>query len=131
MTENAFIQLVHAKLDSSVYREKTNNPFRSGMPDVYYEGPKGILWVEYKWIKALWNADRPRADICKTRSWIAQHRWLDRATQHGVRAFVVVGVGQGRQALAYVLSHPYDFTVAENQPVTIQQLRTWILEQTT
>jgi hypothetical protein len=131
VTEAAFMRHVHSKLDPAVYVEKTSNPYRAGMPDMYIEGPKNILWVEYKWLPTLWTADRTCDAICRTKSWVAQLRWLRRAHHNGVKAAVVIGIGKGRSAAAYIILWPYHFSVTKDLPVTVQQLRTWILEQTT
>jgi len=79
--ETTFINLVHKHLPASIYREKMNNPYRSGTPDVYYEG-KGhkrgnVLWVEYKWIPYKISP--------------LQLKWLTRAHNNGLLAWVVVG----------------------------------------
>ena len=129
--ENRFINLLHMKLDSSIYHMKTNNPYTSGEPDVYYESSGDILWVEYKWVPTLWTKSIAAQDICKTKSWIAQQQWLDRAVKNGKQAYVIVGIGSGRSTCAYVLRHPYNFDPALNPIHTVQRVADWILRKTT
>lgn len=108
--ETAFSNYLHGKFELPVYFEKTNNPWRWGTPDFYYEGPAGILWSEHKWIKEPWTEDVATKDICKTQSWPKQVKWLNRAHDNGVNTCVIVGVGVGRNRKAYWLSYPYGFS---------------------
>jgi hypothetical protein len=86
--ENVFIEGVHRHLPGSVYAEKMHNPFRRGTPDCYYEGPQGILWAEYKWLKAL-----PDVLVCTNIKDFTklQQRWLRRAHNNGVSVALIVG----------------------------------------
>ncbi len=88
--ENRFRQLVHKHLPPEIYHEKMSNPFRSGTPDDYYEGPGGMCWIEYKW--------RPYVSV---RGFLTpalspqQSRWLFRADRNHIRCFVIVGSSAG------------------------------------
>lgn len=86
--ENSFIAGVHKYV--SVYKEKTNNPYRGGTPDVYYEG-KAHLWVEYKFI-VLPARDNTMiiADLSAL-----QKDWLQRCHLNTGRARVIVGCKEG------------------------------------
>lgn len=92
--ENRFIGRVNKKLPDAVYVEKTNNPYRGGIPDCYYEGDYSILWVEYKWLPAV----PPRINltddkgVCLSR---LQQQWLTRAQNNGVPTAVIVGAPGG------------------------------------
>lgn len=92
-----------------------SNPFRSGIPDFYFEGPTGtIIWTEYKWIEKEWTSDRAVSLICSHKGWIQQRRWLERAHKKGIGAYTIVGVGKGRDAKAYILQYPYSFSKTLN-----------------
>lgn len=91
--ETTFHNGINRHLRKEVYREKTNNPYRGGMPDFYYEGNKGILWVEYKYWVSL-----PRSgiiesvyDLVTPRQWL----WLTRANTNGVNVAVILGYKKG------------------------------------
>ena len=86
--ETRFISRVHRGLDRRVYREKTANPFRRGMPDVYYEGDAGILWAEYKWLPTVRNRFTPGLSEL-------QRQWLIRAHRNGHTVAVIVGCPEG------------------------------------
>lgn len=108
--ETTFYKAVNRKLDKSIFFEKMSNPFRSGIPDFYYEGPTGkVIWVEYKWIEKEWETSKSPSEICPHKSWIQQRRWLERAHNRGVGAYTIVGIGKGKNAKAYLLSHPFNF----------------------
>lgn len=49
--ENTFIGSVHKHLPSELYRMKNHNEYNGGIADCWYSGPRGDLWVEYKFIK--------------------------------------------------------------------------------
>lgn len=112
--ETRFAKTLFSKLPDSVYFEKTNNPYRAAMPDFYIEGPKGIIWVEIKWIPEPWIRNREASKICSTVSWIKQRRWLARAHANNVNTGVIIGIGSGRETRAYLLEFPYSFSFDEN-----------------
>ena len=85
--ETVLISNIHKHLDTRIYREKTNNPYRRGMPDVYYETSGAVLWVEYKWLPR----QTVRAiDIARLLS-PNQQQWLLRAHANQVSVCVVLG----------------------------------------
>ena len=85
--ENQFISNLHKHLDVRIHREKTANPYRRGMPDVYYEAPGKILWAEYKWFEK--ETVRP-VDLTKHLT-SKQQEWLTRAHDNGLATAVVLG----------------------------------------
>ena len=95
--ETRFIARVHKKLDKEVYREKTNNPYRGGTPDCYYEGPLDICWAEYKYLQRIPGV----VDVRKLLSDL-QYRWLDRATTNNKTTLVIVGCDGGGAILRHI-----------------------------
>lgn len=128
--ENRFLQNLFSKLPKPLYFEKTHMLYRSGTPDVYLEGPNGILWCEVKWIEKPWAKDLDPSQVCKTKSWLAQRRWLVRAHQNNVQTCVIVGIGSGRTTKAYILEFPYAFSLETNQPLTLEEVRTYLVQKT-
>lgn len=55
--ENRFIQSIHRLLPPRVYRMKNHNPYVGGVPDCWYSGDAGDLWVEYKFVVPPKRAD--------------------------------------------------------------------------
>jgi len=87
--ENVYRRSVHKYLPSSVYHEKIKAELSAGTPDDYYEGSKGILWAEWKYLKKL-----PVRYFTPALSKL-QARWLRRAYENGVQVRVIVGTPQG------------------------------------
>lgn len=89
--ENRFIGRVHKKIPL-VYSDKTNNPYKGGIPDVFYSGCEGDLWVEYKYIPAL--PKRANTQIIPDLSAL-QLQWLTRRKREGRNVAVIVGCPTG------------------------------------
>lgn len=88
--ETTFIASVHAHLRNKLHFEKTNNPYRSGMPDVWYSGPLGDLWIEYKYIETVPS----RANVLPNLSAL-QAKWLNDRYDEGRNVAVIVGCPAG------------------------------------
>lgn len=86
MNEAGFISKVHRKLPKTIYRVKFSDKFNAGVPDTWYSGDFGDLWVEYKY--QLVPGHKPKlSDL--------QKAWLtDRATE-GRSVACVVGTPEG------------------------------------
>lgn len=121
--ENRFRGKVHAKLDERVYQEKTNNPYRGGTPDDYYEGESNILWVEYKYVPKI-----PKVLNMSKLVTALQNRWLTRAHRNNKPTAVIVGFEAG----VLVLTDPEEWQAKigkdriEPRLITIQDAANWI-----
>lgn len=51
MTEHSFIRSIHRKLPKEIYTWKIHDTYAGGIPDAFYAGPAGILFVEYKYVR--------------------------------------------------------------------------------
>lgn len=129
--ETTFSKLLHSKLSSAIYVEKTNNPYRKGTPDFFYEGSGPILWAEHKHILQPWKEDKAASQICKSASWPSQRKWLERAHNNGQSTCVIVGIGNGRKTKGYLLLYPYDFIVAHDPVQELTDITTYIENQVT
>lgn len=124
--ETLFIQKIHKTLDKKIYREKMNNPYRGGTPDVYYELPSGkILWVEYKFIDKL-----PRAHVLRLSE--LQKRWLRRAYRNSVPVAVILGWKEGRTSNGVIFTEPDDWVVTHkkdsiiDRQMSVAEIAEWI-----
>lgn len=86
--ESGFRSAVEKYLPTGIYVQGNTTPFRSGTPDRYYEGPEGVLWVEYKYFPKIPRVVVPRLTEL-------QRRWLERAREHGVNVAVIAGSPKG------------------------------------
>jgi hypothetical protein len=85
MNESGFIQAVHKKLPSSIYKWKISDRFNSGVADAYYSTAKGDIWVEYKYYpKGLPKKVKPKLSML-------QIKWLAARYAEGRSVYVVVG----------------------------------------
>lgn len=126
--ENKFAATVNIGLPGSIWFEKTSNPFRAGMPDFYYEGPKSILWVEYKWLNKPFNDNCVAEKICTTRSWNLQRLWLNRAHLNSVNTAVIIGVGTKQ---GYILKYPYCYHKDQDILYSVSNIQEWIISNVT
>jgi len=89
--ENTFIASIHRLLPGEVYRQKNHNPYNSGIPDCWYSGAEGDLWVEYKYIEL------PKRDdtVIPINLSELQKNWIRCREAEGRRLGVIVGCKEG------------------------------------
>jgi len=127
--ENAYIARVKRVLHAGVYAEKTNNPYRGGTPDMYYEGDRAALWVEYKWYPKTPDT----INLCDTKSKpclsYLQQQWLRRSHANGRRVAVVVGTPDGGIILPG-LSWSVPQPVVSGNLLPPKEVAQWLTRQT-
>lgn len=96
MNEHGFIKSVHRYLPSDVFVWKIHDTFAGGVPDAFYAGPAGILFVEYKYVKKLPSKD---TTAIRTSLSVQQALWLDRMVNSKQHAALVIGCEQLAVAL--------------------------------
>lgn len=86
--ENSFINSIHRLLPHAVYHWKIADRYHNGVPDCYYEGSRGVLFIEYKHIDIFPSSlDLTRRDMLSP----LQMDWLERAGKNGVPCAVILG----------------------------------------
>ena len=100
MNEHSFIKAIHRKLPKDIYHWKVSDRFTGGVPDCYYEGSKGALWIEYKYLKSL-----PKKTTTPINPGISklQLAWLERAERNGVNTMLVAGYPCGSISRVVIL----------------------------
>ena len=88
MNEHSFIKSVHRYLPSDFFKWKIHDTYTSGVPDTFYAGPAGILFVEYKYVKNLPKKD---STCVKTTLSYLQIQWLNRMVEFNQNAALVIG----------------------------------------
>ena len=88
MNEHGFIKSVHRSLPTSLYAWKINDKFAGGVPDAFYAGPAGNLFVEYKFMKSL-----PKRDNTELRLGLSPQQvlWLNKYHDMNHKVAVIVG----------------------------------------
>ena len=90
--ETTFINALHRKLPTSVYHMKNNNPYTGGIPDCWYSGQSGDVWVEYKFLPTM----PVRADVHPAKLLSAlQMEWLNGRYAEGRNVAVLIGAPKG------------------------------------
>ena len=95
--ENRFIQSIHRLLGAEVYRLKNHNPYASGIPDCWYSGNAGDLWVEYKFLTPP-KRGSTIVDFCAGKDPMLsalQQEWLRARHKEGRKVGVIVGTPDG------------------------------------
>lgn len=132
--ENQFRSSVHRYKSKRVYQEKTNNAYRGGIPDDYYEssGKPGSLWVEWKYTPKIQRELRLTDKNSKPGLSALQLDWLDRAYRNGQQVAVIVGSPKGGIILTDLAwLHPITADEFEANLKSRQGLMEWIEEQVT
>jgi hypothetical protein len=119
MNESQTIRKLHRYLLPEVYAWKINDNFHRGIPDCYYSGPGGDLWVEYN----HYSTQLPR--VFKPRLTLHQIDWLNTRYEEGRRVAVIVT--DPKQGIILLDKHwnerrPYDSTH------THKALAAWVSE---
>lgn len=93
MDEHAFIRSIHRHIPRSVYKLKIAMRFARGVPDAWYSGDQGDLWVEYKYIKPTPSKKRQIGLSAN------QVKWLNDRFREGRSVAVVIGTPSGNAIL--------------------------------
>lgn len=124
--ENTFIAGVNKHLPT-VYFEKTNNPFRSGVADSWYSGELADLWVEYKYIPKIPMRSKAILPDLSPR----QRQWLADRLRENRNVAVIVGCpGGGVLYLNGDWDRPLTALEFQQKIQTRQQLAQWIFSIT-
>lgn len=123
MNEHGFVQAVHRRLPPAVYKLKLNVRYNNGVPDAWYSGPAGDVWVEYKYRK-----DTPKRAFTVSLSKL-QLNWLTAREAEGRNVVVVVGSPGG--ALILRPSQCQDKIQVFDSFLTTDGVASWITRTTT
>ena len=126
--ETEFIQRLHRKMGAvKPYHMKLNNPLTAGIPDVYYSGSGGELWVEYKYDP---KAGMGRKFVLPALSPL-QIAWMNGRYKEGRQVAVILGCMKG----VMIYTHgkwavPMAPSFFEQHLVSEQEAADWIKSRT-
>jgi hypothetical protein len=129
MDEHGYIRSIHTHLPKKgLTIWKINDNFRGGVPDAYYSGSGGDIWIEYKYVKRLPKREDTQI-IPQLRP--QQIKWLNTEHNYGRNVYCVVGSPDG----GVVLEHPHwtsGITMLEfaKRSSSQKELAAWILTKT-
>lgn len=122
MKEPQFITKIHRLLPQSVYRWKIHDRFHRGIPDTWYSGVAGDLWIEYKFTQKL-----PQTRITPRLS-PSQKTWLnDRLVENKQLAVVV---GDPDEAVV-ITNGAWNSSAPITERLTHREVAAWITHQVT
>lgn len=126
--ETVFLNSVRSKLPRGLYNMKTNNPFVSGIPDLWVSGGKADLWSEAKWFvktpKASFNLTAGKKPPLS----VLQQAWLRDRYNEGRNISVMIGSPDGVRLL---LDLEWEQDCIFSPIITRQETADWIVQQTT
>ena len=111
--ETTFTRSVNKHLPKEVYYMKNNNIYCAGVPDVWYSGTGGDLWVEYKFVVIPKRPDT----VVKVELSELQKTWLRDRDAEGRDVGVIVGCAEGGVWFTG-LSWDFEFTA--------EKFRAWV-----
>mgnify|MGYP000698029575 CR=1 FL=1 len=122
MNEHGFVQAIHRRLSNDVYAWKINARFARGIPDAWYSGPGGDVWVEYKFLP---SHPKRASQIGLSAN---QRHWLDQRYKEGRNLAVIVGTPEG----AFLLTdgHWGEPLAADAKTTDYKGVAAWIEQQT-
>jgi len=88
VNETGFIKKVNRSLSTNIYKWKINDPYHGGVPDVYYSGPAGMCFVEYKYKPKLPARPSSKLDFGLSKQ---QELWLTNQVKNQVSVYVLAG----------------------------------------
>ena len=83
-------------LPKGVYSWKISDRFTAGIPDSYYSGNKGDLWVEYKFEQKVPATAKRHARLSAL-----QKTWLKERHLEGRNVAVVIGFSDGKAGILH------------------------------
>lgn len=88
--EAAYTYRINREAKLEVYAWKISDRFTAGVPDCWYSGPRGDLWVEFKWMHRFPKNRPVKADLSPR-----QIKWLTDRHDEGRNVAVVVASPDG------------------------------------
>jgi len=127
MNESQFTQKINRKLKAAgVYCLKIQTLMNNGVPDCWYSGPKGDLWVEYKYRK-----DLPKKDSTTFLPGLSglQEHWLNNRYHEDREVAVILGSPSGHIILTDLEWNDKTIT-SKGLPETDASVVEWIKSKT-
>ena len=126
--ESTFITSLHRHFPSKEvpYHMKNHNVYNGGIPDVWYSGRHGDMWVEYKFIEV---PKRLTTVIVPNLSEL-QLQWLSDRQCEGRNVYVIIGCKSGGMVLSGTEQWRNGITTEQFQNAlqTRKQLADWITQ---
>jgi len=122
--EATFTRYIMSKLPKEIYKWKIMNSMTNGVPDCYFSGKKGDLWVEMKYK----TAPKRESTLIKHELSALQLQWLNNRQAEGRNVAVVYGTDIGCHIYQHGL---FDEPLHRSAfSLTRQAVIEWIIKET-
>lgn len=121
MRESEYTRAVNKGLPKEVYTWKVSDRFTAGVPDSWYSGDKGDLWIEYKFAQKIPKKVKPKLSAL-------QAKWLNGRSAQGRSVAVIVGSPAGAVVLE---DGAWNHSTEWQSLISMKEVRAWITQQTT
>jgi hypothetical protein len=128
MNEHSFVKSIHRKLPKEVLVWKIADRYSGGVPDAMYAGPKGILFIEYKYVKSL---PKKLETVIKTTLSPLQEQWITRMQGWNHSVLLVIGSTDKSCLILNKLTKNISKAYYQNNSTTNQNLVELIIKITT
>lgn len=125
MKEADFTRSIMRKLPPEVYKWKIMNMMQNGVPDCYFSGSAGDLWVEFKYKKA----PKRESTLFNPALSDLQLKWLNERRAEGRNVAVVLGSDIGCHIYHYSANF-LEFITRKQLVHTRQDIVEWIVKET-
>lgn len=111
-----------------IHYEKMNNPYSAGTADSWYSGPRGDLWIEFKYLpKTPIRADVDPSKLLSS----LQLEWLNHRHDEGRNVAVIIGSPDGGVLMT---NKSWENTISAREFHSLlrskDELANWIIGQT-
>jgi hypothetical protein len=125
--ETRFTAKVLRSLPKTIYHMKNNNPYTGGIPDLWFSGVAGDLWVEMKYLSRV--PQRGNVSPMKLLSPL-QAKWLHDRHAEGRAVGVIIGCPTGG---AIFINNEWENEITAKDYVALvhsaPELAAWITDQ--
>ena len=123
MTEAGFTRYIMTRVSKKIYTWKIANMYQNGVPDCYFSGPKGDLWVEMKYI----TAPKRETTFFKPKLAPLQLQWLNARQDEGRNVGLVLGSNIG----CWIYRNNFEKPMCKsNLSLTRKEIIKWIETET-
>jgi len=124
MTEAGYTRAIMSKLPKEIYKWKIMNMNQNGIPDCYFSGSHGDLWVEVKYQ----TIPKRESTLIKPNLSPLQFKWLNDRRKEGRNVAVLMGTNIGSHIYQY---GPFDESLSKSAfQTTRKQIVEWISKET-
>lgn len=125
MNEHGYVQSVHRALPPVVYRWKIADRYTAGVPDAWYSGPVGDVWVEWKYLP------RTPTRMFKNPLTPLQRRWLAARRAEGRKVAAIIGTPKGAVILTETEQWDQEKIAIPKEWLKKDRVIQWLMMQTT